>query len=98
MFAFSGHFPMVGYFITRFFGLKSFAEISGVQAAIQAFCMGVAGPMVGRIYDTTGNYNLAFEIGIGAALFSAVIYFVLPGYRFAADIGAMPAPAKAAGR
>ncbi len=94
MFSFCGQFPMVAYFITRFFGLRSFAEIVGCQAGIQAFCMGVAGPLVGRIYDTTGNYTLAFQIGIGAALFSALIYLILPGYRYSANIGAMPAVAR----
>ena len=94
MFSFCGHFPMVAYFITRFFGLKSFAEIAGCQAGIQAFCMGVAGPLVGRIYDTTGNYGLAFQIGIGSALFSALIYLILPTYRYSANIGAMPAAAR----
>ncbi len=95
MFAFSAQLPMAGYFLTRFFGLKAFAEITGFQAMIQAFCMGFAAPIVGHIYDVTGNYDLAFEIGIGAALFSAVVFLVLPRYRFSANIGAMPAPPKA---
>jgi sugar phosphate permease len=94
MFAMAAHLPMVGYFFTRFFGLKSFAAISGFQSFVQALCMGFFAPMVGRIYDQTGNYDLAFKIGIGAALLSASIYLFLPRYRFSANIGAMPAPQK----
>ena len=94
VFSFSASFPMAGYFFTRFFGLKAFATISGFQAFIQAACMGFAAPLVGRVHDTTGNYNLAFELGIGAALLSGAVYLILPGYRFSANIGAMPAPPK----
>ena len=94
MFSFSANFPMVGYFFTRFFGLKSFATVTGFQSFIQALCMGFAAPLVGRVHDASGNYDLAFEIGIGAALVSGAVYLVLPAYRYSADIGARPAPAR----
>lgn len=87
IFAFSAHLPMAGYFLTRYFGLKSFATISGLQVLIQSVCMGLAPLLAGRVYDVNGNYDVAFEAGIVATLFTAAIFLILPAYRFPADVG-----------
>jgi MFS family permease len=93
-FSMAAALPMTGYFLTRFFGLKSYAEIYGFMSMIQAFCMGVSAPAVGWIYDTTHSYTIAFAAQIVASLISAAVFLILPAYRFSADIGAMPAPPK----
>ena len=95
MFAVAAQLPMGGYFLTRYFGLKSFAEVTGLQASIQGLCVAIAAPLVGLIHDKTGSYDLAFELGIAAGVISATIYALLPGYRFSANIGGMVVPPKA---
>ncbi|MEI9964974.1 MAG: MFS transporter [Caulobacteraceae bacterium] len=96
-FTLSAAMPMATYFFTRYFGLRSFAEIYGFQSGIQALCMGFAAPLMGFIYDTTHSYTLGFMAQIGASLLACVVYLILPRYRYSADIGSMPAPPKAPG-
>jgi len=91
MLAFAGALPMTAYIMTRFFGLKAYAQIYGFMSAIQAVCMGFAPPVFGYIHDATQSYQLGFEAHIASAVFAAVAFLVLPAYRFSADIGAMPA-------
>ena len=89
MFAVAAQLPMGGYFLTRFFGLKSFAEVTGLQACMQGLCVAIGAPLVGLIHDKTGSYDIAFEVGIAAGVISATVYWLLPGYRFSANIGGM---------
>ncbi len=93
-FSMAAALPMTGYFLTRYFGLKSYAEIYGFMSGIQALCMGFAPPAIGWIYDTTHTYTIGFTAQIIASLLSAGIFLILPAYRFSANIGAMAAPAK----
>jgi MFS family permease len=95
MLAFTSSLPMTYYFLTRFFGLKSYAQVYGFQSAIQAVCMGFAPPVFGHIYDVTHSYTIGFAAQIASALIAAAVFLVMPAYRFSADIGAMPAPSKA---
>jgi MFS family permease len=95
MLAFTSSLPMTYYFLTRFFGLKSYAQVYGVQSAIQAVCMGFAPPLFGHIYDVTHSYTIGFVAQIVSAVIAAAVFLILPAYRFSADIGAMPAAPKA---
>lgn len=94
MFAFTSALPLSAYFMTRFFGLKAYAQLYGFMSAIQAMCMGFAPPVFGHIYDVTHSYRLGYEALIASAVFAAVVFLVLPRYRFSANIGAMPATPK----
>lgn len=94
--AFSAALPMGSYFRTRYFGLRSFTEISGFQSAILAISMGFAPPLIGRIYDQTHSYDMAFALMIGGALCAAAVYLVLGPYRYAANAEATPMAAPAA--
>jgi len=91
MFAFAASLPMTAYIMTRFFGLKAYAQIYGFMSAIQAICMGFAPPIFGHIHDVTQSYNIGFEAHIASAVLAALVFLALPAYRFSADIGAMPA-------
>jgi nitrate/nitrite transporter NarK len=95
LFAFTTSLPITAYAMTRFFGLKSYAQIYGFMSAIQATCMGFAPPVFGHIYDVTHSYQIGFEAQIAAAVLAAIVFLFLPAYRFSANIGAMPAAAKA---
>lgn len=97
MFGFTTSLPITAYAMTRFFGLKSYAQIYGFMSAIQATCMGFAPPVFGRIYDVTHSYQLGFEAQIASSVLAAAVFMILPAYRFSANIGAMPAAAKTNG-
>lgn len=89
--AFTAMLPMGQYFVTRFFGLNSLAEIIGVQFMFTNLFAGYGAPLYGRIFDKTHSYNTVFMINIVLWLVTALIWFVMPKYRFAANIGQMPA-------
>ncbi len=56
---------------------------------MQGLCVAIGAPLVGLIHDKTGSYDIAFEVGIAAGVISATVYWLLPGYRFSANIGGM---------
>jgi len=90
-FAYGAQLPLVGYFFSRYFGLRSFATACGLQAFIQAVTAGFAGPAIGRI----GDYDLVFAAGIGAQVLAALLYLSLPAYRYAAAGEGEDAPRRA---
>ena len=83
-FAFAAQLPMVAYFFSRYFGLTSFATVCGLQACVQAVCLALAGPALGRSLGLGGDYHLMFEVGIGAQILAALLYLRLPPYRYPA--------------
>jgi sugar phosphate permease len=95
MFAFATSLPLSAYFMTRFFGLKAYATSYGFMSAIQAVCIGFAPPIVGYMRQTTGSYDIGYQAWVAAGVLAAVLFAVLPRYRFSANIGAMPAAPKA---
>lgn len=90
MLSFAALFPMGTYFATRFFGLGSLAEIVAVQFAVTNVFAGLGAPLFGWIFDTTHSYNMVFIITTGLNLVVALIWMIMPKYRYAANIGEMP--------
>ena len=90
-FAFAAALPLSAYLMTRFFGLRAYASIYGLLAGIQALFASWAPLVFGRIYDVTHSYRIGYEAWAVASVVAALIYLILPRYRFSADIGAMPA-------
>jgi sugar phosphate permease len=93
-FAFTASLPLSGYMMTRFFGLRAYAAIYGLMAGAPAFGAAVAPVVVGRIFDVTHSYRIGYEAWAAAALAAALVFLILPRYRFSANIGAMPAAPK----
>ena len=89
--SFNALFPMGTYFATRFFGLGSLAEIVAVQFAITNVFAGLSAPLFGWIFDTTHSYDSVFMITTVLNLLVALIWLIMPKYRYAANIGQMPA-------
>jgi MFS family permease len=91
-FSFGARQPMTTYFPTRFFGLRAFAAISGVQLGVMTALLGLAPPLVARSQQVTGSYDGAFLVMETALFLAAVIYLLLGPYRFTvtgqADSGA----------
>ena len=77
--------PMNTYFQTRFFGLRSFTEITATASAMLAISMGVTPLIMGEIYDRTHSYNWGFAIMAGGLALSAVLFLTLGRYRYSAD-------------
>ena len=88
--------PMATYFHSRFFGLRSFTEVSGIQGMFMAIGMGVAAPAVGYCYDRLHTYVPALWFMAGSLALTVVLYLALPRYRYDKDFAAAPAAAPAA--
>lgn len=78
--------PMGTLFQLRFFGLKAFATLVGIQAPFQAFCMGVAPLLVGMYYDRYGRYEPVFVMMAALMVITIFLYLGLGRYRFAKDL------------
>jgi MFS family permease len=92
-FSLSAHRPMATYFHTRFFGLRAFTEVTGVQFTIIGPITAISAPIVGLIYDRTGSYDPVFILMMITPLLSGVVWLILPRYRYSANIGVVPATA-----
>ncbi|MEI9988724.1 MAG: MFS transporter [Rhizomicrobium sp.] len=94
--SFNALFPMGQYFATRFFGLGSLTEIVAVQFMVTNLFAGFSAPLFGWIFDTTHSYNIVFLITTVLNLVVALIWLIMPRYRYAANIGQAAAPVKRA--
>jgi nitrate/nitrite transporter NarK len=81
---------MATYFHTRFFGLRSFAEVTGIQGSISALGMGIAPLAVGYSYDRLHTYLPALWFMAGSLVLTVVLYLILPRYRYTKDFADAP--------
>jgi MFS family permease len=89
--------PMLGYFYTRFFGMKAYGEIAGINMAILSFVSGFSAPLIGILFERTGSYDLALVGMIAGYVLSALLYLTIGRYRYTIDfkvIAALEKPAK----
>jgi MFS family permease len=85
-FTFGAYRPMGTYFQTRFFGLRSFNEIAAVQFTIINPVSAFAAPLVGYIFDRTHSYDIPFMMMIGSGVMAAMVWLLLPKYRYGNNI------------
>jgi MFS family permease len=79
-----GDGPVLGYFVTRYFGLRSWARIAGWLFSLGAIFT-TAGPvMMAASYDRTNSYQMGFTIVVGALVLSTILICLLGRYRFTA--------------
>ena len=86
--------PMNNYFYTRFFGMKAFGEIAGLNMAVLSLTGGLSAPLIGLLYDRSGSYNLALTFMIGAFVAAGLLYLAIGHYRYTTDFKVIPEPAK----
>jgi len=86
--------PMAGYFYTRFFGMKAYAEIAGINMAVLGLVAGVSAPLIGVLYERTGAYNLTLIGMIVGYSLSALLYLTIGRYRYTTDFKAMAGPGR----
>jgi hypothetical protein len=48
---------IAGYFYTRFFGMKSYGEIAGINMAAISLIGGFSAPLIGILFERTGSYD-----------------------------------------
>jgi cyanate permease len=87
---------MVGYFYTRFFGMKAYAEIAGINMAVLSFVAGFSAPLVGILFERTGSYDLVLTGIVVGFVLSALLYLTIGRYRYTTDFKTMPEPLAAA--
>jgi nitrate/nitrite transporter NarK len=79
---------MIGYLIRRYFGIRSFGELSGYMLAIFAVGASVGPFAMGRCFDTTHSYDLALMIFIAACCVAAALVSRIGPYVFPAATSA----------
>lgn len=79
-FAIGAEVDLIGYFTARYFGLRSYGVIYGVQYSAFSIGCGVSPIIAGHIWDRTGGYELALQ---GAAVLlaaAAALSLTLPRF------------------
>jgi MFS family permease len=66
--------------IPRYFGVKSFSELYGTIFGVSILASGFTPILMGAVFDTHGNYNLALVWIAVALACSAVLIFLMPSY------------------
>jgi hypothetical protein len=87
--AINGQMPMLGYFYTRFFGMKSYAEIAGINMAVLSLVMGFSAPLVGILYERSHSYDLAMKGMIAGYVVAAALFLAIGRYRYTPDFKPM---------
>jgi MFS family permease len=77
--------PMATYFHSRFFGLRSFTEVTGIQGMFSALGMGLAPIAVGYSVDRLHTYLPALWFMAGSLALTVLLYLMLPRYRYGKD-------------
>lgn len=80
---FGAEFDLMSYFISRYLGLRAYAQLYGFVYA--AFSMGAGfGPLLmGWLYDRHGSYSLGLMIFAGFSALATLLLLFLGPYRFA---------------
>jgi sugar phosphate permease len=64
-------FDFLGFFISRYFGMRIFGTVMGVMMLFLSLAMSAGTFLFARIFDVTGSYTAALSIGIGANVAAA---------------------------
>jgi hypothetical protein len=73
---------LASYFVTRYFGFKSYGQIYGCIYGAMVAGSGSGTVLMGVAYEMTGTYLPAFATAAGLLLLSAILIASLPRYRF----------------
>jgi cyanate permease len=66
--------------IPRYFGVKAFSELYGTIFGVSILVSGFTPILMGLVFDTSGNYNLALVFIAVALVCSAVLILLMPSY------------------
>lgn len=79
-FAAGAEFDIIAYFVTRYFGMKNYGKIYGVQYTLFFFGAGLAPLVFARVYDAAGSYGPVLTASAAAFLLSATLLLTLGRY------------------
>ena len=82
---------LASYFVTRFFGFRSYGQIYGCIYGAMVAGSGSGTVLMGVAYEVSGTYQPAFAMAAGTLLTSAILIASLPRYRFTIDQTHSPA-------
>ena len=71
---------LIGFFTAKYFGLKHYGAISGALFSIFNLGAVISPGLVGYIWDTTGNYNMALIAGAVLVIIAAGVGLLLPKF------------------
>ncbi|MCC5794365.1 MAG: MFS transporter [Chromatiales bacterium] len=71
---------LVAYLTARYFGLRHYGRIYGLQYAVFAFASGIAPFSFGRAFDMAGNYDLILYIAAGMVVTGALLLLTMGRY------------------
>lgn len=90
-FSFGTSRPIGTYLHVRFFGLRAFGFYHGLESALVSLAMGIAPPAIALIAESAGSYSPAYAVVLVSLFLGAILFLFMGPYRFAKDIGAVPA-------
>jgi MFS family permease len=86
-------FDLVAFMVTRYFGMRHYGVIYAVQLVGLLFAGGLAPPLFGRIYDTTGSYDAMLLACAAIFILSPLLLLTLGRYPSFAKTDEVPAVA-----
>ena len=75
-------FDVIPFLISRYFGLKSFGVIYGIQISTFSIGTGLGPAIMGFAYDTYGSYAPAIQIAMALLVIGSFLISRLRDYRF----------------
>jgi MFS family permease len=68
-----GMLPIWGAMMAHVFGLASYGRAMGMMGPLITLCIMPSFPIMGRLFDQTGNYSSAFHVFMGAIVIAAAL-------------------------
>ena len=75
-------FDVIPFLVTRYFGLRKFGVIYGINISTFSIGTGLGPAMMGFGYDHYGNYDTSIMVAMGALIVGSILIFRLGKYRF----------------
>lgn len=75
-------FDVIPYLVSRYFGLKNFGVLYGLQISAFSIGSGIGPAVMGFAYDSYGTYKFALIAAMIALLFASLLISRLGRYRF----------------
>ncbi len=76
-------FDVVPFLVTRYFGLKNFGALYGINISTYSIGTGLGPAIMGFGYDRFGSYDFSIMIAMGALITGSILLSRLGKYRFA---------------
>jgi len=71
---------LIAYLTARYFGIRHYGKIYGVQYAVFGFAGGISPFLFGRVFDLTGSYNLALYAAAVMVVVAALLLLTMGRY------------------